>query len=65
MRRYTERLQITLPVNIKRELKAKAKKRGTSLSALIREIGGDLVALHDFEVWYAQHERCTTGAAIS
>jgi hypothetical protein len=47
MRRYTERVTVTLPHDVKASLVAGAASRGISLSALMREITGGLIENKD------------------
>jgi post-segregation antitoxin (ccd killing protein) len=62
-RRYTERIRFTVPKGMKDEWRQKAKQRGISMSALIREIIDDLIAWGEFEVWMAERE-LSQGATV-
>jgi Ribbon-helix-helix protein, copG family len=61
---YTERVQITVPAELKYRLVAKARRRNMSLSALMREIVGDMMAMHELEVVCAEVEQRLSGATI-
>ena len=54
MKNLTARVQVSLPVDVKSRLAERAKQRGLSLSALMREITDDLIAGHDLSAAIAE-----------
>lgn len=49
MRRYTVRQSFTVPVGTKAKIKAAAQARGMSMSAYLREIANEHMAVVDLE----------------
>ena len=56
MARHTERIRFSVPAEVKAVWKAKAVKRGQSLSAFLREVTEDLIAEHELEIACAELE---------
>ncbi|HEV2746886.1 MAG TPA: hypothetical protein VGW34_06260 [Allosphingosinicella sp.] len=64
MARYTERVRFSVPAEVKAEWKAKAAKRGQSLSAFLRDVTEELIAEHELDVACAEVELRITEATL-